>query len=256
MGKQLDAEIQRQTSPDAHFAVASRVFYTPLSPLMLTSCLSSKTHRRLLGRGLHVSPLFHRCDAGPLPTITSGHTSTMSADGSCAPLSFLLGPPLPVLGGGGGFLQVKVKVSPGEMLEVLVGGGGHASHGEAGGAGGFNGGQAGRQHRYKALLTLARGCQEYLKIDRERKRDRDFLQQVSQGFGDHHVLSPKNEATTYVGFACARQRILQLRIIPPGCCFRLAQSSAGLVFPSINPVTWEVKLAGNLPTHDVNTGVP
>ncbi|CAM9278509.1 unnamed protein product, partial [Hapterophycus canaliculatus] len=48
-----------------------------------------------------------------------------------------------VLGGGGGFLQVEVTVSPGEMLEVLVGGGGGASRGEAGGAGGFNGGQAG-----------------------------------------------------------------------------------------------------------------
>eukprot|EP00752_Nemacystus_decipiens_P004487 g4097.t2 len=48
-----------------------------------------------------------------------------------------------VLGGGGGFLQVEVNVSPGEILEVLVGGGGYASHGEAGGGGGFNGGQAG-----------------------------------------------------------------------------------------------------------------
>ncbi len=51
--------------------------------------------------------------------------------------------PFAVLGGGGGFLQVEVKVSPGEKLLVLVGGGGGASHGEAGGAGGFNGGQAG-----------------------------------------------------------------------------------------------------------------
>lgn len=61
-------------------------------------------------------------------------------------LPLLLSPLLPssVLGGGGGFLQVEVKVSPGEMLEVIVGGGGYGSHGEAGGAGGFNGGQAGR----------------------------------------------------------------------------------------------------------------
>lgn len=43
-------------------------------------------------------------------------------------------------------MQVEVKVSPGEILEVLVGGGGYASHGEAGGAGGFNGGQAGRRN--------------------------------------------------------------------------------------------------------------
>lgn len=49
----------------------------------------------------------------------------------------------PVLGGGGGFLQAEVTVSPGEVLEVLVGGGGGPSRGEAGGAGGFNGGQAG-----------------------------------------------------------------------------------------------------------------
>eukprot|EP00903_Cladosiphon_okamuranus_P009839 g9351.t2 len=48
-----------------------------------------------------------------------------------------------VTGGGGGFLQVEVKVSPGEILEVVVGGGGYGAHGEAGGAGGFNGGQAG-----------------------------------------------------------------------------------------------------------------
>lgn len=61
-----------------------------------------------------------------------------------------LAPPA-VLGGGGGFLQVEVKVSPGEKLLVLVGGGGGASHGEAGGAGGFNGGQAGR--RVSALPT-------------------------------------------------------------------------------------------------------
>lgn len=51
----------------------------------------------------------------------------------------------PVLGGGGGFLQAEVKVSPGELLEITVGGGGYASHGEAGGGGGFNGGQAGRK---------------------------------------------------------------------------------------------------------------
>lgn len=48
-----------------------------------------------------------------------------------------------VLGGGGGFLQAELKVSPGEMLEVLVGGGGGVARGEAGGAGGFNGGQPG-----------------------------------------------------------------------------------------------------------------
>lgn len=48
-----------------------------------------------------------------------------------------------VLGGSGGFLQAEVKVSPGEMLEVLVGGGGGGARGEAGGAGGFNGGQPG-----------------------------------------------------------------------------------------------------------------
>ncbi|CAM9161625.1 unnamed protein product [Ectocarpus fasciculatus] len=48
-----------------------------------------------------------------------------------------------VLGGGGGFLQAEVRVSPGEMLEVLIGGGGGGASGEAGGAGGFNGGQPG-----------------------------------------------------------------------------------------------------------------
>ena len=50
---------------------------------------------------------------------------------------------LAVLGGGGGFLQAKVLVSPGETLQVLVGGGGAGSHGEVGGAGGFNGGRNG-----------------------------------------------------------------------------------------------------------------
>lgn len=64
-----------------------------------------------------------------------------------------------VLGGGGGFLQVEVKVSPGEMLEVLVGGGGEASHGEVGGAGGFNGGQAGgRCHEIGTESHIHQNC--------------------------------------------------------------------------------------------------
>ena len=50
-----------------------------------------------------------------------------------------------MLGGGGGFVQAKVLVSPGETLQVLGGGGGAASRGEAGGVGGFNGGREGKQ---------------------------------------------------------------------------------------------------------------
>lgn len=52
-------------------------------------------------------------------------------------------------GGGGGFLQAGVRVKPGEILQVLVGGGGHPSQGERGGAGGFNGGQAGKSYKGK-----------------------------------------------------------------------------------------------------------
>lgn len=48
-----------------------------------------------------------------------------------------------VPGGGGGFLQAQVLVASGELLSVMVGGGGGKSQGEVGGVGGFNGGQAG-----------------------------------------------------------------------------------------------------------------
>lgn len=50
---------------------------------------------------------------------------------------------LAVVGGGGGFLQARVTVKPGEVLQVLVGGGGQSARGEQGGTGGFNGGGAG-----------------------------------------------------------------------------------------------------------------
>lgn len=49
----------------------------------------------------------------------------------------------PVKGGGGGFLRAELLVSPGELLQVLVGGGGGGSRGETGGVGGFNGGERG-----------------------------------------------------------------------------------------------------------------
>lgn len=63
-----------------------------------------------------------------------------------------------VLGGGGGFLQAEVQVAPGEMLQVLIGGGGEASDGERGGAGGFNGGQSGIPCLHMGLLGLQLCC--------------------------------------------------------------------------------------------------